>query len=138
MYDFKIEQTTAKAIKQNLNGIKKISKERILIELYKILDLKSFCYLNDSIDLKEIFILIFPEFENLYRLERLNKICNYSQLNKTLLLATLLLDEKNSHEYFCHKYNVSNLIKDSLNLFAKNLKKIRENKAFLQLIENKL
>ena len=130
MYDFKIEQTTAKAIKQNLNGIKKISKERILIELYKILDLKSFCYLNDSIDLKEIFILIFPEFENLYRLERLNKICNYSQLNKTLLLATLLLDEKNSHEYFCHKYNVSNLTKDSLNLFAKNLKIIRENKAF--------
>ena len=130
MYDFKIEQTTAKAIKQNLNGIKKISKERILIELYKILDLKNFCYLNDSIDLKEIFILIFPEFENLYRLERLNKICNYSQLNKTLLLATLLLDEKNSHEYFCHKYNVSNLTKDSLNLFAKNLKLVRENKAF--------
>ena len=130
MYDFKIEQTTARAIKQNLNGIKKISKERILIELYKILDLKNFCYLNDSIDLKEIFILIFPEFENLYRLERLNKICNYSQLNKTLLLATLLLDEKNSHEYFCHKYNVSNLTKDSLNLFAKNLKIIRENKAF--------
>ena len=130
MYDFKIEQTTAKAIKQNLNGIKKISKERILIELYKILDLKSFCYLNDSIDLKEIFILIFPEFENLYRLERLNKICNYSQLNKTLLLAILLLDEKNSHEYFCHKYNVSNLTKDSLNLFAKNLKIIRENKTY--------
>jgi len=130
MYDFKIEQTTAKAIKQNLNGIKKISKERILIELYKILDLKNFCYLNDSIDLKEIFILIFPEFENLNRLERLNKICNYSQLSKTLLLATLLLDEKNSHEYFCHKYNVSNLTKDSLNLFAKNLKIIRENKAF--------
>ena len=130
MYDFKIEQTTARAIKQNLNGIKKISKERILIELYKIFDLKNFCYLNDSIDLKEIFTLIFPEFENLYRLERLNKICNYSQLNKTLLLATLLLDEKNSHEYFCHKYNVSNMTKDSLNLFAKNLKIIRENKAY--------
>ena len=45
-------------------------------------------------------------------------------------MATLLLDEKNSHEYFCHKYNVSNLTKDSLNLFAKNLKIIRENKAF--------
>ena len=130
MYDFNIESTTNAAVKLNLNGIKKISKERILIELYKIFDLKNFCYLNDSIDLKEIFTLIFPEFENLYRLERLNKICNHSQLNKTLLLATLLLDEKNSHEYFCHKYNVSNLTKDSLNLFAKNLKIIRENKAF--------
>ena len=130
MYDFKIEQTTAKAIKQNLIGIKKISKERILIELYKILDLKNFCNLNESVDLKEIFILIFPEFENLNRLERLTKICDYSQLNRTLLLAVLLLDEKNSHEYFCHKYNVSNLIKDNLSLFAKNLKIIEENKAY--------
>ena len=42
MYDFKVEQTTFKAIKLNLNGIKKISKERILVELYKILHLKNF------------------------------------------------------------------------------------------------
>ena len=38
MYDGKIETTTSNAIKQNLNGIKKISKERILVELYKILN----------------------------------------------------------------------------------------------------
>ncbi len=130
MYDFKIEKTTAKAIKQNLNGINKISKERVLIELYKILDIKNFCYLNQSIDLKEIFVLIFPEFENLDRLERLTKICDYSQINKTLLLAILLLDEKNSHEYFCHKYNVSNLIKDNLNLLATNFKILTENKSY--------
>ena len=130
MYDFKIEKTTAKAIKQNLNGINKISKERVLIELYKILDIKNFFYLNQSIDLKEIFVLIFPEFENLDRLERLTKICDYSQINKTLLLAILLLDEKNSHEYFCHKYNVSNLIKDNLNLLATNFKILTENKSY--------
>ena len=38
MYDFKLEPTTCKAIKLNLNGVKKISKERILVELYKILN----------------------------------------------------------------------------------------------------
>ena len=38
MYDTKIEPNTKKAIVQNLSGIKKISKERILIELFKILD----------------------------------------------------------------------------------------------------
>ena len=38
MYDPKVESTTNNAIKINLNGIKKISKERILVELYKILD----------------------------------------------------------------------------------------------------
>jgi tRNA nucleotidyltransferase/poly(A) polymerase len=130
MYDSKVEPTTNVAIKQNLNGIKKISKERILIELYKILDLKNFINLNKSSYLKEIFSLIFPEFDNLKRLERLTKIFDMTQIGKELLLAILLIDEKNSHEYFGHKYNVSNIIKDELNLLAKNFKLLKENKNF--------
>ncbi len=130
MYDSKVEPTTLNAIKLNLNGIKKISKERILVELYKILDLKNFMTLNDSEDLREIFSLIFPELENLKRLERLYKICNYTEISRILLLAVLLIDEKNSHEYFGHKYNISNDIKESLNSFAKSLKLIEENKDF--------
>ena len=132
MYDSKVEISTINAIKQNLDGIKKISKERILIELYKILDLKNFINLNESTHLKEIFSLIFPEFENLKRLERLVKICNYTQVNKELLLAVLLIDEKNNHEYFAHKYNVSNNIKENLHMFAKNLTLISENKDFFK------
>ena len=112
MYNSKVEQTTNNAIKQNLDGIKKISKERILTELFKILDLKNFININESINLKEIFNLIFPEFENLKRLDRLIKICNHTQINKELLLGVLLIDE-NSHEYFQHKYNVSNNIKNN-------------------------
>jgi len=130
MYNLKIEPTTSKAIKLNLNGIKKISKERILVELYKILGLKNFMSLNESTELKEIFTLIFPEFKNLRRLERLIKICDYSQLNMNLLLATLLIDDQETHEYFGHKYNISNNIKENLNSLAKNLKLIKKNKGF--------
>jgi len=130
MYNNKVEPTTNDAIKQNLNGIKKISKERILTELFKILDLKNFINLSESVYLKEIFNLVFPEFDNLKRLDRLKKICDHSQINKELLLAVLLIDKKNSHEYFGHKYNVSNNIKDNLDLLAKNLKLLRENKEF--------
>ena len=132
MYDSKVEPSTINAIKQNLDGIKKISKERILIELYKILDLKNFINLNESTHLKEIFSLIFPEFENLKRIERLVKICDYTQVNKELLLAVLLIDEKNNHEYFIHKYNVSNNIKENLYMLAKNLTLIKENKDFFK------
>ena len=132
MYDSKVEPSTINAIKQNLDGIKKISKERILIELYKILDLKNFINLNESTHLKEIFSLIFPEFENLKRLERLVKICDYTQVNKELLLAVLLIDEKNNHEYFTHKYNVSNNIKENLHMLAKNLILIKGNKDFFK------
>ena len=130
MYDYKVEPNTFKAIKLNLNGVKKISKERILEELYKILNLKNFLNLNASTDLKEIFALIFPEFKNLRRLERLIKICNYSQINKDLLLAVLLIDDQDTHEYFGHKYNISNSIRENLDSLAKNLKFLKENKAF--------
>ena len=130
MYDSKVEATTNNAIKQNLIGIKKISKERILVELFKILNLKSFINLNESIYLKEIFNLIFPEFANLKRLERLKKILNSSKINLKLLLAILLIDKDSNHEYFCHKYNVSKDIKDDLNLLAKNLKLLQNNKDF--------
>jgi len=130
MYNSKVELTTSKAIKLNLNGIKLISKERILSELFKILDLKNFTNLNENESLRELFSLIFPEFDNLQRLDRLKKICNHSQINRDILLAILLIDEKNNHEYFAHKYNISSETKENLNIFSKNLKLIKENANF--------
>ena len=130
MYDSKVEPTTSDAIKQNLNGIRKISKERILTELFKILELKNFINLNKSDYLKEIFALIFPELENIKRLDRLSKVCDNSQIKKELLLAVLLIDERKSHEYFGHKYNVSNEIKEYLNLLAKNFEFQKKNRNF--------
>ena len=130
IYDSKVEAATNNAIKQNLNGIKKISKERILVELFKILNLKSFININENTYLREIFNLIFPEFANLKRLDRLKKILKSFKINLNVLLAILLIDKDNNHEYFCHKYNVSNDIKDDLNLLAKNLKLLQNNKDF--------
>ena len=130
MYDSKIEASTLQAIKLNLNGIKKISKERILEELFKILDLKKFINLNENDHLKEIFSLIFPEFNNYERLDRLKKIYNNLYIEKNILLAVLLIDERDSHEYFAHKYNIAKNIKENLNLLARGLWISRENKEF--------
>ena len=137
MYDSKIETTTNDAIKQNLIGIKKISKERILEELFKILNLKTFVNLNESSYLKEIFNLIFPELANLSRLNRLKKILDSAKIDLKLLLAILLIDKDNNYEYFCHKYNVSNDIQDDLNLLAKNLKLLQNNKDFFNKVIEK-
>ena len=138
MYDFKIEKTTSDAIKQNLDGIKKIPKERILIELIKILELKNFTQINKSINLTEIFSMVFPELIYIDRLERLNKIYDHSKLNKEILLAVLLIDEKDNHEYFIHKYNVSNKIKEKLIRFALDLVELKKDKDFFEknLIRN--
>ena len=132
MYDNIIEPSTSDIIKQNLDGIKKISKERILIELTKILNLKNFLKINQSNNLTEIFSMIFPEFLYLNRLERLKKVYQYSEANVDILLAVILIDEKNNHEYFIHKYNASNKIKDTLEKFNKNLIKLEKDKEFFE------
>ena len=138
MYNNLVEQTSSEAIKQNLDGIKQISKERILTELLKILDLKNFLKINQSSDLKELFSLIFPEFLYLHRLERLKNIYNKFQLNRDILLGILLIDEKDNHEYFLHKYKVSNNLNEALEKFSKNLKKISVDNNFFEknLIKN--
>ena len=129
-YMSEIEPTTIEAIKLNLDGIKKISKERILSELFKILCTKNFLKLNNNEHLKAIFLLIFPEFKNLERLHRLESILSHSNFDKETLLALLLIDDSNGHEYFFHKYNVSNDLREDLNLMAKNFTNLESNKKF--------
>ncbi len=59
---FDISDQTQKAIKLNLNGITKLSKERLYGELEKIIQLKNFYDLFKNKFLFDIFKLIFPYF----------------------------------------------------------------------------
>ena len=89
--------------------------------------------MNNRKSLKEIFSLIFPELKYISRLEKLSKISVNYDIGNEILLAILLIDNSNNHEYFSHKYKVSNEIKENLNSIAndftnknilkKNLKK---------------
>tara|TARA_Y100000591_G_scaffold276765_1_gene254085 strand:+ start:48 stop:1310 length:1263 start_codon:yes stop_codon:yes gene_type:complete len=132
MYDISVESTTSNAIKQNLDGIKKISKERILIELLKILDLQNFLRINESSNLREIFSMIFPEFLYLKRLDRLKKVYKQSKINRDILLAVLLIDEKDNHEYFLHKYNASKKITELLKKINNDLIELKNNKDYFE------
>ena len=104
----------------------------MLIELLKILELKSVLNINKNQNLKEIFSMIFPEFLYLDRLEILKKIYNINNTNKEILLAVLLIDDNDNHEYFSHKYNVSNRIKENLKKIALQLTHIKKNKDFFE------
>ena len=115
------------AIKLNLNGIKNLSKERILSELYKIFKLKNINILLKNEEIKNIFLLIFPEFKYLERLKK------YIFLqDPELIFSILLVDEKDNYQYFCHKYNVSNKLKNYLSFIAKNYIQFKEEKNFLK------
>ena len=129
-YESKIDIKTTEALKLNLDGIKRISKERIFNELIKILNLNNFKSIIKDQNKKFIFSLIFPELKFLNRLERLSSVYKYLKIDSDILLAVLLIDEKENHEYFCHKYNVSNQRKENLNLLFKSLKLLKESKNF--------
>ena len=118
---------TINAIKLNLNGIKNLSKERILSELNKIFNLKNINILLENEEIKNIFLLIFPEFKYL---ERLKKFTFFE--NPELIFSILLVDEKDNFEYFCHKYKVSNNLKKNLRFIAENYAKFNEENFFLK------
>ena len=129
---FDINDQTQKAIKLNLNGITKLSKERIYSELEKIIKLKNFYDLFKNEFLLDTFKLIFPEFIYLDRVKKFKKLSSTKdiEIDKDVIFASMLLDFSNNHEYFFHKYNVSSEIKNNLNLYSKLLKETKSNKDF--------
>ena len=129
-----LESSTITAIKLNLDGIKNLSKERILNELLKIIKLNNFRNILKNENLKTIFSIIFPEFKNLNRVNKLEFLSNSDLLNldPILVLAALLVDDSSNHEYFCHKYKVSNDILDRLSILANNFKEYKSDKNFFK------
>ena len=81
-------------------------------------------------DLSQIFSLIFPEIKNLDRLQKLKILLDLFNIDYNAVLAVLLIDEKDNHEYFCHKYNVSNDLRKNLDLISKNFRICQKDKNF--------
>ena len=131
-YKSSIENSTVQAIKLNLNGVKALSKERVLSELLKILKIENFFKLIDTDELTEIFLLIFPELKYLNRFKNFSLIRNYIENSEMLLLSILLIDLKDNQEYFCHKYKVPNKTRDNLKLLGSKFKELQTDKEFFK------
>ena len=67
-------------------------------------------------------------------LHQLKQITNNSALTRDILLGILLIDDKDNHEYFLHKYNVSNKLKETLQKFSKNLSVIVVNESLTKIV----
>jgi tRNA nucleotidyltransferase/poly(A) polymerase len=122
------------SIKLNLAGIKNLSKERVLGELYKIFKLKNINNIIENKDIKNIFSVIFPEFKYLDRIEAFYHLLKMKIMYQTpeTIFSILLIDEKDNFEYFCHKYKVSNKLKKDLSFIKKNYIKFKEEKNYLK------
>ena len=135
-HDIKIVQ----AIKKGLNGIRKISKERILDEFSKILNLKNFYELFNNEFSCSVILTIFPQLKHYDRFSAIQNIPNkiINRLNVPLILSILLIDNSDNCEFFLFKFKFSNRDKKKilflLNKFKKiNVKELLDEKKLVKL-----
>jgi tRNA nucleotidyltransferase/poly(A) polymerase len=126
------DQNVIRSIKQHINGLNKVSNERIFDELKKILVLENLFNLFSNTISKEIVINIFPQFKYYERLKILNGLNQKlkSKYDVHLILALLILDKSNDHEYFCYKYKTSNIIKSRFKNILVNFENFKTKKFY--------
>ena len=114
------DRNLVKIIKQNLSGLKKVSKERQLQELRKIIFVDTFNKINSDKISIELFLLIFPELKHINRINKLNSFKNEILKNKSFefVLSLFLIDNTEDCDYFIYKYNLSNKEKNKINLLS--------------------
>jgi len=120
------------SIKQYINGLNKISNERIFDELKKILTLNNVYSLFSHNTSKDIFLNIFPQFKYYERLKTIDSLDSKlrDKYDNYLILAALILDQTNNYEYFCHKYKMSNSIKNRFKNMSINFENLEKKKFF--------
>ena len=104
------KEKVIRLIKINISGIAKISKERLLDELNKILRSNNLDKLSKDKFGQELLLLVFPELKNIKSV--LNTIKDNKKLFKDLdfifILSLMIIDGTDNLDYFLYKYNISN------------------------------
>jgi len=96
-------------IRKNLDGISKISSERLLDEFKKLVYSRGFLKLNEDSFSVEIIKLIFPQFKNISVFKNLNKFAMEEIYNFdfAFFLSILVIDGSDNADYFIYKFNIS-------------------------------
>ena len=126
------DQDVIKFIKKNINGLNKISNERIYSELIKIFKLENFYNLFTNNQSLEIITSIFPQFKyherlKIFKVLNKNLKCKYDEC---LILSLLILENSSDYEYFCHKYKISNNFKNRFKNISQNYENLKSKKFY--------
>ena len=123
-----------KTIRKNINGIAKISSDRLLDELKKLVLSEGFLTLpKDNFSL-EIINLVIPQLKNL----KFFKNSNYylkkliSSKDFIFLVSLMIIDETDNCEYFLYKFNISNNDKKRIRFLAKYFSKTLDKNLFTE------
>ena len=116
-----------RSLKRNLDGISKLSKERLLDELKKILNKKTLINLSKDKLILEIFKSIFPQLKYINEFSKNNSyvLNSLDKVDFIFLISLLTVDETDNVDYFLYKFNLSKKdqkrIKDIDNFYKNKL-----------------
>ena len=127
-------------LKKNIGGVSKLSKDRLLTELRKIIKLNFLEKLSkDKISL-ELITLIFPELKNFSFFQNLKT--NIKEISEEFdfifLLSLMIIDGTDNADYFLYKFNISNNDKKRIKIIDNFYKDKITSKTFLEENMNKI
>jgi poly(A) polymerase len=96
-------------LKMNIGGVSKLSKERLLDELKKIINLKTLEKLTKDKFSLELITIVFPELQNVNIFSKLKlKTVNFvEKIDFIFLLSLMIINETDNADYFLYKFNIS-------------------------------
>ena len=96
-------------LKLNLDGVSKLSKDRLLDELKKLIKAENLEKLSKDKICLELISLIFPELKNINIFSKLNSLKRQIVENSDFifLISLMVIDDTDNSDYFLYKFNIS-------------------------------
>jgi len=98
-----------KIIKKNIDGVSKLSSERLIDEFKKLTRSSAFLKIFKDDVCLEIIKMIFPQLKNIDNFKKLNSHTqnNLSKVDFIFLLSLMIIDGTDNTDYFIYKFNLS-------------------------------
>ena len=123
-----------KKLRLNIDGVSKLSKERLLTELNKIAKLDILEKLSkDKIGL-DLILMIFPELKNINIFSKLNFVQReiIKSSDFIFLISLMIVDETDNTDYFLYKFNISKKDEKRLKIIDQFYKENSNSKKFTE------
>jgi len=133
-------QQLVRKLKLNIEGVSRLSKERLLDELEKLIKLdvlEKLC--KDKISL-DLILTIFPELKyiNIFSKLKLDQKQIVKESDFIFLISLLIIDESDNADYFLYKFNISKKNKKRISVIDKFYKEKNNLKRFTEKNMNKV
>jgi tRNA nucleotidyltransferase/poly(A) polymerase len=131
---------TIRKLKINIGGISKLSKERLLDELRKIVSLTTLEKISKDRLILDLISVIFPELKNIKIFSKLNENQKVFLVDTDFifLISLMIVDGTDNVDYFLYKFNISKKNQKRIKIIDEFFKENKNKNTFSEKNMNKV